>query len=132
MFSFCFMYLQCTIPCQKYMQLPVWILKSGYTPYAALTHVQNWLRLSAQIILLSFMVCFRYFNTHFIFPLYFLVLCVTLLYRNNMEGSMPGLLVYANHSNFATMEWKMSTYFFSSLVEISSTFCRPFFLVMIH
>ena len=33
------------------MQPPVWIFKSGFTPYTASNHVQNWLWLSDSVIL---------------------------------------------------------------------------------
>ena len=108
------------------MQPPVWIFRSGCTPYAASTHVHNWIRLSYPITLLSYMVCFRYWNTCLNFSLSSFVLVVTLVQRNYIAGSMSGLLLFATHSNFATMEWKMSAYFLSRLVELSSTFCRTF------
>ena len=110
------------------MQPPVWLFNPGCTPYVALTHMHNWLRLSATIILLSYMVCFRYCNTRLNFSLYSLVLLVTILRRNNMAGSMSGLPLFSTHSNFATMELNMSASFFSSLVELSSTLCRHFFV----
>ena len=129
MFSFCLLDLQFTIPYPKDMQPPVWIFKSGCTPYAALAYVHNWLRLSAPIILLSYMVCFRYCNTFLSFALSSLVLLVTMAQRNDIAVSMSGLPPLATHSNFATMECRMFASFFSSLVEFSSIFCRPFFAV---
>ena len=101
--------------------------KSGCTPYAASTQAQNCLRLSATITLLSYMVCFIYFNTRLNVALSSLVLLVTLVHRNNMTGSMLGLPLFSTHSNIATMKWKMYVSFFSILVEISYIFCRPFF-----
>ena len=109
------------------MQLPVWISKSGCTPYAESTNVHNWLRLAAPIILLSYMVCFKYCNTSLNFSLSSLVILVDLVHRKDMAGSILGFTLYDTHSNFATMEWKMYAYLFSSLVELSSIFCRPFF-----
>ena len=127
MFSFFLMELQCTILYPKVMLPPVWIFKSGCTPYVASTHVHNWIRMYAPIILLSYIVCFRYCNTHLNFALSSLVLLVTLVHRNDMAGSISGLPQYTTHSNFATMEFRMSEYFFSSILELSSMFCRTFF-----
>ena len=122
MFIFCFLDLQCTIPYPKYMQPSVWIFKSGCTPYAASTHVQNWLRLSAPIVLLSSIFCFRYFNTRLKFAFSSLVLLVTLVHSNDMVGSMLGLPIFATRSNFATMECRIYASLFSILVELSSMF----------
>ena len=66
-FKFSFMDLQCMSPKPNDMQPPVWLLLSGCTPYATSYHVHNWLRLSANIILLSFIVCFRNCSTRFNF-----------------------------------------------------------------
>ena len=126
-FSFCFLDLQCTIPYPKDMQPPVCVFKSGCTPYVASTHVHNCLRLSDPIILLLSMVCFRYWNTSLNFALYYLVLSVSLVHRNDMASSILVLPLFSTHSNFATMEFRISTYFLSSLVEISYMFCVTFF-----
>ena len=109
------------------MQPPVYFFNSEYIPYEASTHVHNWLSLYAPIIILSSMVCFRYCNTRLSFALSYLVLLVTLVHRNNVAGSMSGLPLFATHSNFATMECRMSTYLLSSIMELSSMFYIPFF-----
>ena len=125
-FSFCLLDFQFTIPYPKYMQPPAWLFKSGCNPYTASTHVHNWLRLSATIVLVSYMVCYRCCNTCLNFSLSSLVILVTLVHRNDMAWSLLGFPSFATHSNFATMECRMSASYFSSLVEISYMFCRPF------
>ena len=127
MFSFFLVELQCTILYPKGMLPPVWIFKSGCTPYVASTHVHNWIRMYAPIILLSYIVCFRYCNTHLNFALSSLVLFFTIVHRNDMAVSMSGLPPFATHNNFATMEFRMSESFYSSLLELLSMFCLPFF-----
>ena len=127
MFSFCFLDLQCTIPYPKDMHLTVWLLNLGWTPYAESTNVHNWIRLSALIIVLSYMVFLKYYNTRLNVALSSLVLLDTLVHRNNMAGSMLGLTLFTTHINFVTMEWKMSAFFFYSILELSSMFCRLFF-----
>ena len=62
------------------------------------------LSLFTPIIILSSIVCFRYSNTHLNFAVSSLVLLVTLVHRNEMEGSMSGLPYFSTHSNSATME----------------------------
>ena len=119
--------LQGTIPYPKDMQPIVWFLKSGFTPYAASSHLHNWFRPSSPISLLSSMVCFRYCNNSLNFSLSSLVLLVTMVHRNAMAGKILVLPFFPTHSNFATMEWKMSASFFSSIVELSSILCRPLF-----
>ena len=73
------------------------------------------------------MMCFRYCNTCLNFSLSSLMILVTLVHRNDMAGSILGLPLFATHSNFADMEWKMSASLFSILVELPSMFSRPLF-----
>ena len=131
-FIFCLLDLLCTTLFPKYMQPPVWIFKSGCTPYAASTHVQNWLRLSAPIILLSSMVFFRYCNTHLNFSLFSLVLLVTLVHRKNMARSMSGLPLFATHSNFKL--WNEICLHLSFLVLWNSHLrsADPYFMAMMN
>ena len=126
-FIFCLLDFLCTIPYPNGMQLLVYIFMLGCNPNEAYTRVNNWLRIYVHMILLSLIVCFRYFNTRLNFASYSLALFVTLLHRKNMAGSMLGLTLFATHSFFSTMECRMSVYFLSSLVELSYMFCRPFF-----
>ena len=84
-FGLCFLELQFTIPYPNGMQPPVWMFRLRCTPFAALSHVHNWLRLYTLIILLSFIVCFTYYNTRLNFVLSFLVLLVTLVHRNDID-----------------------------------------------
>ena len=119
--------LKCTILYLKYIQPPVWLLKSGCTQYAAPIHVHNWIRMSAPIILLSSILCFMYCNTFLNVSLSSLVLLVTMVHRNDMAGSMSDLPPFSTQSNFTDMECRMSASFSSSLVKISYMLCRPFF-----
>ena len=73
------------------------------------------------------MVFLKYYNTRLNVALSSLVLLDTLVHRNNMAGSMLGLTLFTTHINFVTMEWKMSAFFFYSILELSSMFCRLFF-----
>ena len=82
------------------MQTPVWVFRLGCTPYGVSNHVYNWLRLSTPTILLSSIVCYRYYNTRLNLALSSLVLLVTLVHRNYIAGSMPVLPLFATHIIF--------------------------------
>ena len=100
LFSFFLLDFQCTIPYPNYMQPPMWLFRSGCTPYAASTHVHNCLRLSAPMILLSQIFCFGYCNTHLNLAFSSLVILVTLVNSNDIAVSMSGLPPFATHSSF--------------------------------
>ena len=119
LFSFFLMDLQCNIAYPNYIQPPVWIFRSGCNPYATLTHVHNWLSLSDPMIILSLIVCFRYFNTCLNLTLSSLVLLVTMVHIKYIAGSMLVLLLFSTHSSLANIECRMSTSLLSSLVELS-------------
>ena len=125
--SFWLLDLQCTIPYPNYMYPPVWLYKWECILYSGSTHLHNWLRLYYPTIFLSSMVCFRYCNTCLKVYVYSLMLLVTLVHSNDILGSILGVPHFATQSNFSTMECRMSASLFSSLVELFSIFCRPFF-----
>ena len=79
-FNLCLLEFQCTIPYPNDTQLPVWIFRMGCTPYAASTPANKWLLLYDPMIILSFIVCFRYFNTRLDLSLSSLVLLVNLVH----------------------------------------------------
>ena len=91
LFNFCLLESHCINPDTNYMQPPVWLFRSGCTPYVALTYVNNWMRMYAPMILLLSMFCFEYFNNCLNLAVSSLVLLATLVHRNNMAGSMFGL-----------------------------------------
>ena len=124
MFSFYFLDLKCTIPYPNNIQPPVWTFKLGCTLYTASIHVHKWIRLYATMILSSFIVCFRYYNTHLNFALSSLVLLVTLVHRNDIAGSMSGLPL------FATIECRVSASFFLVLLNSHRCSVDPYLLVM--
>ena len=128
-FIFFLLELQFTKPYPNYILMPVWLFRSGCTPYAASTYVNNWLRLSAPTIVLSSIVCFRYCNTRLNLALSSLVLLVTLVHRNDISGSTSGLPLFANQSRFANIQCRISASLFSILVELLSIFCKTFFAV---
>ena len=101
-----------TIPYPNGIQPPVWLFRLGCTPYAASTHVHEWLRLSDLIIFLSLIFCFRYFNTRLDLALSYLLILVTLVHRNYKSGSISVLPPFYTHSIFATIEWRMFASFF--------------------
>ena len=68
-----------------------------------------------------------YCNTRLNLALFSLVLLVTLVHRDDIAVSMSGLSLFVTHSSFANIECRMSAYFFSGIVEISSIFCKPLF-----
>ena len=115
-FSFRFMDLKFTTPYPNDMQPTVCIFRLGCNSYEALIHVHNWLMISAPMILLSFIVCFWYCNTHINSSFSSLVLLVTLVHRNDISVSMLGFPIFLPIVLFATIECRMSAYFSSSIL----------------
>ena len=66
----------------------------------------------------------------FSFYVYSTVILVTLVHRNDISGSMSGLLVFDIHSILATIEWRVSDYCLYRLGELSFMFL-DFFMVMV-
>ena len=102
----------------------MWIFRSVCNTYVALTHVPNRLRMSAPMILLSPIVCFRYWNTRLNLDFTSLVLSVIMMHRNDITGSMLGLPLFDTYISFSNIDCSMSASFFSILMYLSSMFCK--------
>ena len=118
--------LKCTIPHPNDIPPPVWIFRYVFTPYTASKHVHSWLRLSSPITISSLIFCFKNCSILFNLAFYSTVILVTLVHRNDIDGSMLGISLFPTHISFATIECSVSAYCLSSLSEFLFMFCKTF------
>ena len=127
-----FVYCNCNLQVRSKITCHLWCGSSGHgTQYVELRNVNSWLRLSAPITILLFIVYFSNFSAcfSFVFSLY-----NTLGYPGTKEKYWWFNVEYFpfyNHGIFATIEFKVCYYCLSSLCEISLSFCLPFLMLKI-
>ena len=76
------------------MQPSVCILKLWCTPHGAWTHLNNWLRLSDPMILLSFIISFRYCKNRLNFSFPSLVLLENPVHSNDILGQCRAFYLF--------------------------------------